>query len=437
MQQTQLMANWKARFFGIWSGQAFSLLGSSVAQFGLVWWLTTLTGSATVLATASLVAMLPQVLMGPFAGALIDRWQRRWVMVVADGVAALMAAWLAYLFWSGAIAVWHVYVVMFVRSIAGSFHWPAMQASTSLMVPEEQLSRVAGLNQTLYGAMNIVAPPLGAMALAAMPLYGVMGIDVVTAIIAIGPLLFVGVPQPARAAAVASAPASSLGSDIAQGFRYVWHWRGLTLLLAASTLLNFFIVPAFSLLSLLVYKEFGGSALQLGSVNSAWGVGMLVGGLALSGWGGFKRKIVTSMTGAIGMGLGVLVVGLAPAGHLWLVVAGMGLVGLLQPFANGPIMALMQATVSPEMQGRVFTLVGSASAAMSPLSLAIAGPVADAIGVQSWYLVGAVATIAIAIMGFTVPDIMHIEERAAAYAARYAASSAPPPSGEQAADAAS
>ncbi|MHB0877587.1 MAG: MFS transporter [Anaerolineae bacterium] len=418
--QSRVAANWKAPFFGIWTGQAFSLLGSSVAQFGLVWWLTTLTGSATILATASLAAMLPQVLMGPFAGALIDRWSRRWVMVVADGFSALMAAWLAYLFWSGTIAVWHVYVVLLVRSVAGGFHWPAMQASTSLMVPGEQLSRIAGLNQTLFGAMNIVSPPLGAILLAAMPLYAIMGIDVVTAAIAIVPLFFVAVPQPPVTAASAAGQ-SSFRREVAAGLHYVWRWRGLTLLLASATLLNFAVVPAFSLLPLLVNKGFGGDALALGTVNSAWGVGMLVGGVLLSAWGGFKRKIFTTLTGVVGMGLGMLVVGLAPATALWAVVVGMAFCGFMQPLANGPIMALIQATVAPEMQGRVFTLVSSASAAMSPLSLAVAGPVADAIGVQSWYVIGGVATIAIALVGVTVPDILHIEARAAAFSRAMAA----------------
>jgi DHA3 family macrolide efflux protein-like MFS transporter len=155
-------------FFTIWAGQAFSLVGSQVVQFALVWWLTQLTGSATVLATASLVALLPEIVLSPIAGAYVDRWNRRIVMIVADGLIALASLWLAYLFWIGATQVWHVYVILAIRAVGGSFHWPAMQASTSLMVPKEQLTRVAGLNQTLKGVLNIACPPLGALLLAIM-----------------------------------------------------------------------------------------------------------------------------------------------------------------------------------------------------------------------------------------------------------------------------
>jgi len=162
--------HWAANFFTIWTGQAFSLLafsllGSRVAQFALVWWLTQLTGSATILATASLVGFLPEVFLMPIAGAYVDRWNRRITMIVADGVVALASLWLVYLFWTGAIQVWHVYVIMFVRALGGCFHWPAMQASTTLMVPQAHLTRVAGVNQTLYGLLSIFGPPAGALAM--------------------------------------------------------------------------------------------------------------------------------------------------------------------------------------------------------------------------------------------------------------------------------
>ena len=146
-----MITNWKRPFFIVWTGQAFSLVGSMLVQFALVWWLTESTGSATVLATATLVGMLPSIVIGPFAGALVDRWSRRLVMMVADGGIALATALLAVIYLGGHMQPWHVYVLMFVRAVGGGFHWPAMQASTSLMVPREQLGRVAGMNQTLAG----------------------------------------------------------------------------------------------------------------------------------------------------------------------------------------------------------------------------------------------------------------------------------------------
>ncbi len=157
-QSNNVRERWQVPFFSVWVGQAFSLLGSALVQFALVWWLTESTGSATVLAMATLVAVLPSVFLAPFSGALVDRWDRRLVMMVADALIALATVGLAGLFLVGAERVWAVYAVMFLRSAGGGFHWAAMQASTSLMVPDKHLSRVAGINQTLRGAVNIVAP---------------------------------------------------------------------------------------------------------------------------------------------------------------------------------------------------------------------------------------------------------------------------------------
>ena len=191
---------WKTRFFTIWGGQALSLLGSQLVQFALIWHLTVKTGSATVLATASLVGMLPGVILGPFVGTLVDRWNRRIIMLLADSLIALATIALAVLFALDAMQIWHIYAVMFIRSLAGSFHGNAMSASTSLMVPVENLTRIQGINQMLTGGLNVVAAPLGALLLEVLPIQGILAIDVVTALFAILPLVFIQVPQPERIA---------------------------------------------------------------------------------------------------------------------------------------------------------------------------------------------------------------------------------------------
>jgi DHA3 family macrolide efflux protein-like MFS transporter len=310
----ELKTRWALPFFTVWTGQALSLVGSQAAGFALVWWLTQRTGSAVVLATSSMVNLLPQVFLGPFVGALVDRWNRRWVMIIADLVIALLSACLAYLFWTDALQVWHVYLIGFVRALGGTFHHPAMQASTSLMVPDEHLPRVAGMNQTLHGVMHIVTPPLGAFLMSILPLHSIMAIDVATAAFAIVPLFFVHIPQPLRreAPTAAGEEKPSLWQDVREGFLYIWNWPGMRLLMLMATLINFLIWPAMSLLPLMVTRHFQGEALQLGWINSVWGIGIIAGGLVLSAWGGFRRRIVTSMTGAVGMGIGWLLVGLAP-----------------------------------------------------------------------------------------------------------------------------
>lgn len=397
-------------FFIVWTGQAFSLLGSQLVQFALVWWLTETTGSATILAIATMVAMLPQVFFSPVAGALVDRWNRRVVMMVADGVIALALIVLAALYALNTVQVWHVYLLILIRSAAGAFHWPAMQASTTLMVPEEHLTRIGGLNQMLYGLVNIVSPPFGALLLEILPIQGVLGIDIGTALVAIAPLFFVHIPQPAPTVAAATAKSSVL-TDLGAGLRFVWSWSGMMIILAVATLLNMLVTPAFSLLPIMVTGHFGGDAPELAWMQSAWGIGMVVGGITLGVWGGFKRRIVTAVLAVTLMGVGITAVGLIPTDGFMLAVGALFAAGFMNPIANGSFMAVMQATIPPEMQGRVFTLMMSGSTAMSPLGLAVAGPIADALSVQAWFLVGGIATVVIGAGCFFIPAIMNIEDK--------------------------
>src|SRR5262249_22987026 len=158
-------------------GQAVSLLGSMAVQFALIWWLTQHTGSTAILATATLLGLLPLVALGPVIGVLVDRWDRKRVMLAADGLVALASLVLAYLFTTGAATTSVVFVILFLRGLGGAFHAPAMLASTSLMVPDEHLTRIQGLNQMLQGGMTIVSAPLGALLLGYLPMSGVMLID--------------------------------------------------------------------------------------------------------------------------------------------------------------------------------------------------------------------------------------------------------------------
>jgi len=397
-------------FFTIWTGQALSLVGSSLVQFALVWWLTHTSGSATVLAMANMMEVLPRIFVSPVAGALVDRWNRRLVMMVADGGIALAIVALAVLYALGAVQVWHIYLLMFIRAVGGAFHWPAMQASTTLMVPERHLGRVAGMNQTLQGLVTIVAPPLGALLYQLLPVQGILAIDVVTAVLAIGPLFFISIPQPRRQEAATRKP--SVLADLRQGLRFVRGWPGLVILLIVGALANMMATPAFALVPLLVSQRLGGGALRLGFIQSAFGVGVLVGGLTLSVWGGFRRRIVTVISASVLGGLGFVAVGLVPP-HAILLAEGIAFcIGFLNPIFSGSLLAMLQALVPPDMQGRVLTLMVSATAVATPLGLAIAGPVGDALGVQAWFLIAGVVTAVMGMSQLFIPAVMHLEDRA-------------------------
>lgn len=408
---TQNNRKWLRSFAPIWLGQAFSLLGSSLVQFALVWHLTVQTGSTAVLATATFVALLPQVLLGPFAGALVDRWDRRRVMMIADGAVALTTLFLVWLFSVDLIQVWHIYAAMFLRSLGGSFHWPAMQASTTLMVPKEHYSRLAGANQALHGLINIAAPPLGALLLSLIPIHSVLTIDIATAAIAIFPLFFIAIPRPVRSDADEIVTPTRVWQDVRTGLRYVMGWPGMMGILLMATVINFLLSPAFSFLPLLVTRHFNGGAVELGWLESGFGAGVITGGLLLSIWGGFRRKISTTMSGLIGMGAGILLVGFSSPTGYWLAFAGLVIAGLMNPLVNGPLFALLQTKVEPEMQGRVMSLVSSLSGAMAPLGMLIAAPVAERLGIQSWYIVGGLVCMLMGVSGFMIKAIYTIDEQ--------------------------
>lgn len=397
-------------FFIIWTGQALSMIGTRVAQFALVWWLTTLTGSATVLAIATSLIMLPQIVIGPIAGAYVDRSNRRKVMFIADTLAALIALLLAYLYWMDSIQVWHIYLLSFLRATGETFHWASMTASTSLMVPKKQLVRVSGLNQSMLGALGIIAPPLGALFYSLMPMHAIMGIDVITALFAIIPLIFISIPQPPSTQSDENKKEASLWINMKEGLNFIKGWPGLFMLTGIAILLNFVAQPVLALIPLLVSDHFQRDALSLGWLQSTLGGGVIIGGIILSVWGGFKKSVHTIFFGLVGMGIAILLLGLTPSNLFWLALVAMLLFGVMSPITNGSIFAILQISVPPEIQGRVFTLFTSLVTAMTPISLLIIGPIVDRTGLQAWYIFGGIMVIIISSISFFVPALQSIEQ---------------------------
>lgn len=395
-------------FMKILGGQGFSLVGSALVQFSLVWWLTITTGSAIVLVLATIMAILPQILISPFAGVLVDRWNRRKVMIASDAITALMVVILAFLFAQGSASIYHVYAIMAVRSAAGVFQWPALQASVSLMVPDEHLSRINGMYQSLSGLAQIAAPPLGAMLLLIMPIQTILLIDIGTAVLAILPLMFIRIPQPTIEPSAEEK--SSILTDMMQGVRFLTRWRGGQFTLFAMMIINMILIPSMSLIPIFALVHFNGGVFELAWLQSALGIGMLGGGIALSVWGGFKRRMDTVAAAVIAMGIAIFAVGLTPNGLFFLAVAGLFITGAMVPLASGSIMAILQAIVPKDKQGRVFSVVISLSPLMAPIGLALAGPIAEAFGASIWYLVSGVVIILIGLLGRLDPTIMKMEE---------------------------
>jgi DHA3 family macrolide efflux protein-like MFS transporter len=394
----------------MWTGQAFSLLGSQLVQFALVWWLTKTTGSATVLALASLAALLPQLLLGPLAGVLVDRWSRKAILIAADTGVALATLGLALFFWLNMAAVWTIYGLLLIRAVGAAFHWPAMQATTTLMVPEKHLSRIGGLNQTLLGLAGIFIPPLGALAVELLPMQGVLAIDVVTAIPAVGTLLFIAIPQPTQPAGPAGTK-SSLWVDMRAGLHFLLNWKALMALSAIGIAINMLGRAAGSLTPILIIRHFNGGAFELGWWQSAVGIGTMTGGVILGVWGGLRRRVVTQLLVLTLDGLAIVAIGLTPGGMFLFAVVIVFCAGILEAIVLGLSGAVFQTIIPPEMQGRMFSLLISISQGLAPLGLLVAGPAADAFGIQFWWLLTGAMIVTMGAGGLLVPSIVHIEDR--------------------------
>lgn len=399
--------SWKRSFFTIWGGQSFSLVGSALVQFALVWWLTVETGSATVLALGTLMGVLPQVLVAPWAGAYVDRWNRRRTMIAADSLISLMALLLMLAFLAGTAEVWMVLLAMFGRATVSGFHWPAMQAATSLMVPERHLGRVGGLNQAMFGLSSVIAAPAGAVMIALFPMWAVLSVDLITAVIAIVPLMFIHVPEPDRGVK----EKASLMNEMKEGLAFLKSWRGALSIMFLFMIANLLLSPAFSLLPLLVIDHFRGGAGEYAAMEALAGIGMLAGGVLLGVWGGGKRKIITMLVSTMVLSLAMTALGIVPAEVILLAYGLSAAVGLSISLLNGSMMAMMQASVPFAMQGRVFALISAGATAMMPVGLLLAGPLADAFGVRIWYLVAGVPMIFITLAYTLSGSVLHIEDQ--------------------------
>lgn len=383
------------------------MFGSTIVGFALAWYLARETGSATILTTAMLVNILPGVVLGPFIGPLIDRWNRKGIIIYSDLVTALLTAVLVVLFHTGTIQIWHIYVIMAGRSIGGSFQGPALSASIPMIVPEKHLVRANGLNMTLRGANNIVAPLAGAFLIEAIEMQWVLTVDIITAVVAVGCLLLLAIPQPPRSVPVSK---PSYFTDMKQGFRYVTSWRGLLYLVLFFTILSFFSAPSNALLPLFVTNYFGRDVLKLGWLQTAAGVGVITGGLIMGVWSGFKRRMVTILVSIMVQAVSVFIFAFTTESLFFLALALRLISGLMGAMLNAPLGAILQSVAAKEMQGRVFALQNSLMGIMMPLSLAIAGPVADVVGLRTIWYVSAAAIFTATGLAFFSRDLMNIED---------------------------
>lgn len=400
--------NWKLTFLTICTGQAFSLLSSAIVQFAIIWWITDKTGSALVLTISTLVGFLPQALCGPFVGTLIDRWNRKMIMVIADLAIAMTSLGLAMMFVFGEVQLWHIYIVLALRSLGTAFHLPAMLASVPLIVPSDQLTRAAGFNQAIQAASNIAGPALGAFVLAVWPMSGVIMMDVAGALLASVSLLLVQIPQPTPT--TTDTQGQGFFKEMQFGWQALSKSRGLLILILATAMMTLVWMPINALFPLIVSRHFGGGAWHVGVSEIAFGSGMLLGSLILGLWGGMKNKVNTICAAYLVMGVTLFLMGsLPPSGFVGFAGAA-ALLGMSASMFGGPFTAIMQTCIEPGVQGRVFSFVNSIMLIATPAGLLVGGPLADRLGVAHWFLISGILIFLIGLTCWAILTVRRMEE---------------------------
>src|SRR5690554_1942696 len=398
--------NWKRTFTIIWSGQFFSILTSSLVNFAIIIWLSLQTGSAEILAFAAIAGMLPQTVIGPFTGALIDRWNRKRIMMLADTFIALCTLILALLFWFDKAELWHIFALLALRSVGSSFHMPAMQASVPLLAPSDQLTRIAGINQIIASVSQIAGPALGAMMITIWDIEYVLIFDVAGALIAVSSLFFVNIPNPEKT----ENSERHFLKEMKEGAMVVLRNKGLSLVFLYSIIILFFIIPISVLFPLMTIDYFNGTGFQAGIVEAVWSVGALVGG-AVMGVKVYKVNRVGLINwtyillGAAFMGSGIL----SPNGFVWFAVLT-GISGIAGAVYNSAFTGLVQTKIDPAALGRVFSTFYAIALLPSMLGLIGIGSIADSIGLNTSFIISGLIIIITGIIAFFTKPAMKLDK---------------------------
>lgn len=359
-------------FILVWFGQLVSLLGSGITRFSLGIWVYQETGSVTQFSLISLFAMLPSILLSPLAGVFVDRWDRRWTMIFSDSGAGLSTLTMGLLILAGRFEVWHIYLAVAVSSTFNAFQLPAYAATTTLLVPKQHLGRASGMVQTAEATSHLLSPILAGVLVVTIQIQGVILIDFLTFVFAAIALLLVRFPKP-KITVEAQVGKGLLLHEAIYGWTYISTRPGLLGLLMFFATSNFLIGVVSVLFTPLVLSFT--SATVLGTMFSLSGIGMLLGSLVMSAWGGIKHRIHSVLGFTLLNGLCILLGGLQPSVPVFFVAAFIYFFGVA--VINSSDRAIWQSKVPLAVQGRVFAMRTMLAWASVPLAYLMAGPLAD------------------------------------------------------------
>lgn len=388
-----------------WSGQLVSLLGSSIVQFVIVWWITVETGSAMYLSLAAFLSLAPMIIVGPFAGVFADRWNRKLLILVADLMQALTVLVLIVFYWIGNVVIWQVLLMLAVRGIFQAFHEPTVSAITPSMVPKDKLSRLNGLNYLFSGAVRLVGPILAAVLLQAWQMHQILWLDVVTFLIAIVPLVMIKIPI-----VRINEAGKSFRNELYEGFSFIRRARGMLTLTVIATSLNFLIMPFSTLLPYFVKFDHLGGPSELALVMALLQGGILGGGLIMFLKKDFKKKVATTIASIAVAFCGYALIALTPRGSFWFMALGALVFALCIPIANVLMQTIMQIVVPLDMQGRVGSVTTALSMAAQPVGTLMSGVIVQFTPTSYLFLSCSLLGILVSISSWFFTDVHHLED---------------------------
>lgn len=394
--------SWKKNFAIIWSGQAVSLFTSAVIQMAIIWYLTDRTRSASVLTLATLVGFLPQAILGPFIGVLIDRYDRKRIMIYSDLSIAFMTLVLAISGFGRELPIWLIMTVLCFRSIATAFHSPSLQAVTPMIVPKESLVSCAGYSQGVESFSLLLSPAVAALLYSIFDISLILLTDIAGAIFAMGTIMISRIPKAERDL---DEKMPHVLSDAKEGLKVLHSEKGMTALVILNAIYAIIYFPIGSLYPLLCMSYFGGTFRESSVVEIVFSAGTLLGALILGKWGSKINQITVIILSIVVMGAGLIMTGSLRPDQLNMFVILAGVMGITIPFYHGVLMAIFQIKIDEAYLGRVLSLSASLGMVAMPVGLMLAGTFADVMGVEKWFLISGILTLFVAVAFYGMPTI--------------------------------
>jgi DHA3 family macrolide efflux protein-like MFS transporter len=372
-------------YIAFWMGQLISLLGSSIIQFVIVWWIAEVTKSPIYVSIAFFLGSLPMVIIPPFIGVFIDRWNRKITIAIADSLQAFITFLIILLFINDIANVWLVMTMNFFRGICQSIHFPTVNAIIPIMIPKKHLSRMNAINYLFTGIIRVIGPIVAATLLAFFLIEKILWVDIFTFIIAIIPLLVITIPSITMN--LKQSEKRSYFKEFKSGVNMLKSIKSFVMLIIFISVINLLNMPFTTLMSLFILINHSGTAANFALVSAFLQAGIVIGAIIASTKKHWRHKeLIIIYSTFIGIG-GYTITSLAPKSFFLLMGIGALIHASMIPIANTMFLTILQTKIPPKSQGRVFSIVASTAAAVTPLGMILSGPLAELMGIRLLFII--------------------------------------------------